>query len=52
MSAVEAAAFCISFHTSIAGLKLRAGLQSGEVLLVHGVASNQRHLLRSTGLSA
>ena len=38
MSAVEAAAFCIPFHTAIAGLNLRAGLQSGEVLLVHGGA--------------
>lgn len=38
MSTMEAAAFCIPFHTAIAGLKLRAALQSGEVLLVHGGA--------------
>ena len=38
MSATAAAGFCIPFHTAIAGLKLRANLQAGEVLLVHGGA--------------
>ncbi|MEH6581333.1 MAG: NADPH:quinone oxidoreductase family protein [Halioglobus sp.] len=38
MSAVEAAAFCIPFHTAIVSLKLRAALQADEVLLVHGGA--------------
>lgn len=38
MPPVEAAAFCIPYHTAIAGLKLRAKLQAGEVLLVHGAA--------------
>jgi len=38
MPATEAAAFCIPYHTAIAGLKLRADMQPGEVLLVHGAA--------------
>lgn len=38
MPAVEAAAFCIPYHTAIAGLKLRANMQPGEVLLIHGAA--------------
>ena len=38
MTAEEAAAFCIPFHTAIASLKLRAKLQADEVLLVHGGA--------------
>ncbi|MEH6592893.1 MAG: zinc-binding dehydrogenase, partial [Halioglobus sp.] len=38
MSAAEAAAFCIPFHTAITSLKLRAALQVEEFLLVHGGA--------------
>ncbi|MEH6551738.1 MAG: NADPH:quinone oxidoreductase family protein [Pseudomonadales bacterium] len=36
MKPEEAAGFCIPFHTAIIGLKLRADLKAGEVLLVHG----------------
>jgi len=38
MNPEEAAAFCIPFHTAIVGLDLRAQLQVGEVVLVHGGA--------------
>lgn len=38
MSDIEAAAFCIPYHTAICGLKDRAQLQAGETLLIHGAA--------------
>ena len=38
MSDVEAAAFGIPYHTAWLGLRLRADIQAGEVLLVHGGA--------------
>ena len=38
MPATDAAAFCIPYHTAIAALKLRAHMQRGEYLLVHGAA--------------
>lgn len=38
MSDGEAAAFGIPYHTAWVGLKLRADMQAGEVLLVHGGA--------------
>lgn len=38
MPDTDAAAFCIPYHTAIAGLKLRANMQPGEVLLTHGAA--------------
>lgn len=36
MTDVQAAAFCIPFHTAQAALVLRAQLRAGETLLVHG----------------
>ena len=38
MPDADAAAFCIPYHTAIAGLKLQGRMQPGEVLLVHGAA--------------
>jgi len=38
MMDVDAAAFVMTYQTSYFGLKIRANLQSGEVLLVHGGA--------------
>lgn len=38
MPDTDAAAFCIPYHTAIAGLKLQGRMQPGEVLLVHGAA--------------
>lgn len=38
MPDTDAAAFCIPYHTAIAGLKLQGKMQPGEMLLVHGAA--------------
>jgi NADPH2:quinone reductase len=38
LSDVDAASFTSAFHTAWVGLKIRTGLQSGDVLLVHGGA--------------